>query len=124
MEKPCLLIYLDDPSLQSRVEEVAGLQSLYVQKATQGDQLSQLVKTFAPFMIILDLTGLNSEWLFRHMGSIRNEFPLFPMVGLVPSNQDDVRDRAEKYGCSQVLTKAEFSKTLPKILNRFLIDRH
>ena len=55
MDKPCLLIYLDDPLLQNEVEEIARLQNLYVQFATQGEQLSQLVKAFAPFMMILDL---------------------------------------------------------------------
>jgi DNA-binding response OmpR family regulator len=121
MNKPCLLIYVEDISLRPLIEEMADAQNLYVQFATQGDQLAQLAKTFAPFMMILDLSGLNSEWLFRHIGSIRHAQPNFPIVGLIASGQDEVGDRAEKYGCNQILTKSEFAKKAPGIIKRFSI---
>ena len=124
MDKPCLLVYAEDQSLKSQIEEIAGAQNLYIQFATQGDQLSQLAKTFAPFMMVLDLSGLNSEWLFRHIGSIRHAQPDFPMVGLIASGQDEVRDRAEKYGCNRVLTKSELTKALPKVIEHFLLTSH
>lgn len=120
MNKPCLLTYLDELSLQSEVEEIAMLQNIYIQYVTQGDQLAQLVKTFAPFMMILDLSGLNSEWLFRHIGSIRHAQPAFPMMALILCGQDDVRDRAEKYGCNYILTKSEFKEKAPEIIKRCL----
>ena len=121
MNKPCLLVYVEDQSLQSQIEEIAGAQNLYIQFATQGDQLAQLAKTFAPFMMILDLSGLNSEWLFRHIGAIRVAQPDFPIVGLIALGQDEVGDRAEKYGCNRILTKSEFAKALPKAIEHFLL---
>ena len=124
MDKPCFLVYIDDQSLQFKIEEIASSQNLYIHFVTQGEQLSQLAKTFAPFMMILDLSGLNSGWLFRHIGAIRINQPTFPIVGLINPDQDDVRDRAEKYGCNYVFTKSECAKTLPKVIVHFLLNSH
>ena len=124
MDKPCLLIYVEDQSLKSQIEEIAGAHNVYIQFATQGDQLTQLAKTFAPFMMILDLSGLSSEWLFRHISSIRNAQPDFPIVGLIALGQDEIGDRAEKYGCRRILMKPELTKKLPKIIEHFLLSSH
>lgn len=124
MQKPSLLVYINDLYFQSVIEEVAHTQNLDVYFATQGEQLSQLAKTFAPFMMLVDLSGMDSEWLFRHIGSIRTARPEFPMVAFVSQDQEEIRDRAEKYGVNRVLTKAEFVKKLPDVIGHFLLGSH
>ncbi len=124
MQKPSLLVYMNDLYFQSVIEEAASAQNLDVYFAKQGEQLSQLAKTFAPFMMIIDLSGIDSEWLFSHIGSIRAMKPEFPMVAFVSEAQDEVGDRAEKYGVNRVLTKAEFVKKLPGVIEHFLLGMH
>jgi len=124
MQKPCLLVYINDLYFQSVIEEIVLAQNMDVYFAAQGEQLSQLAKTLAPFMMIVDLSGIDSEWLFGHIGSIRPMRPEFPMVALVSQEQDEVRDRAEKYGVNRVLTKAEFVKKLPDVIEHFLLGSH
>ena len=124
MQKPSLLVYINDLYFQSVIEEVAHTQNLDVYFATQGEQLSQLAKTFAPFMMLVDLSGTDSEWLFRHIGSIRVVRPEFPIVAFISQDQEEIRDRAEKYGANRVLTKAEFVKKLPDVIERYLLGSH
>ena len=88
--------------------------------ATQGEQLSQLAKTLAPSMIIIDLSGLDSEWLFKHISEIRNTRPHLPIIAFIAHVQEAVRERAEKYGCNYIFTKSELLKKLPDRIEKIL----
>src|SRR3989338_5285032 len=83
MNKPCLLAYAKTTTLYSQIEAIAEAQKLDSYFATQGEQLSQLVKTMAPFMMLLDLSGQDSGWMFRHIITVKSMKSEFPIVGLV-----------------------------------------
>jgi DNA-binding response OmpR family regulator len=121
MQRPCLLVYVNDTASQSQIENIAQAQNIDVHFAAYGDQLTQLAKTIAPFTIILDLTALDSEWLFRHISSIRGMKPDLPVVALIPELQEETRDRAEKYGCNRLLLKTEIERILPKLVGQFVL---
>jgi len=120
MNKPCLLAFVDDLFFRSQIEGLAEDKKMDFYFATQGEQLAQLAKTLSPSIIVLDLSGLDSEWLFRHISDIRNTRPNLPIVAFISHIQQAVRDRAEKYGCHYIFTKSELMKKLPDTFERIL----
>ena len=123
MNKPCLLAYARTTFVHSQIETVAEAQKLDAYFATQGEQLSQLVKTMAPFMMLLDLSGQDSGWMFRHISTVKSMKSDFPIVGLVANDEEAMRERAERYGCNAVLTKKELPKKLTKVVQAALEKR-
>ena len=120
MNKPCLLVFVRDLYFKSRIEGIAEAKKIDYYFATQGEQLSQLAKNLAPFMILLDLSGLDSQWLFRHISQIRNSRTDLPIAVLISHVQEAVRQRAESYGCNFVFTKSELLKKLPETIEKAL----
>ena len=120
MKKPCLLAFVEDLYFQSQLEGIARSKNVELYFASQGEQLSQLVKTYAPFMMVIDLSGLNSDWIFRHIGNIMEDNPRFPIVAFISHIQEAVRQRAEKYGCRFILTKSQLAKKLPETVEQIL----
>lgn len=120
MNKPLLLAIVDDLYFQSQIEGIAKSKQIDFYFATQGDQLTQLAKTLAPSIMVADLSGVESEWIFRHIGNISNMRPDLPIVGLVSHVQQTVRERAERYGCKFIFTKSELAKKLPETIEKVL----
>ncbi|MBI1978345.1 MAG: hypothetical protein HYS55_06290 [Candidatus Omnitrophica bacterium] len=120
MNKPCLLAYVSDLYFQSRIEAIAEAKKLDFYFATQGEPLSELVKNFSAFMLVVDLTELNPDWIFRHLSEVLHRDNTFPIVGFVSHVQEAVRERAEKYGCYRVYTKSELLKKLPDTIETVL----
>jgi len=120
MKKPCVLAVIESLYFRSQLEGIARSKDVELYFASQGEQLSQLVKTFAPLMMIVDLSGLNSDWIFRHISNIIENNPRFPIVALISHVREDVRQRAEKYGCRFILTKSQLAKKLPETIEQIL----
>ncbi|MBI4372860.1 MAG: hypothetical protein HY585_03950 [Candidatus Omnitrophica bacterium] len=120
MNKPLLLAVVEDLYFQSQIEGIAQAKKIDYYFATQGEQLSQLAKTLSPSLVIVDLSGVETEWIFRHIGNISNMRPELPIVGLVSHVQQTVRERAERYGCKFVFNKSEFAKKLPETIEKVL----
>lgn len=120
MKKPCVLAVIDNLYFRSQLEGITRSKDVELYFAAQGEQLSQLVKTFAPLMMVADLSGLNTDWIFRHISNIIENNPRFPVVAFISHVQEGVRQRAEKYGCRFVLTKSQLTKKLPEVIERVL----
>ena len=114
--RPCLLAFVDDLYYQSQIEDIAQTKEIETYFVTHGEQLSQLVKTLVPFMLLIDLAGLDSEWIFRHISQVKMDRPHLPVVAFVAPLREDVRDRAEKYGCQRIMVKTELLKQLPQLI--------
>ena len=112
-----MLVFVRDSYLRIRIEAIAQLKKVDPYFATQGAQLAQLVKTMNPFMLLVDLSGLDSGWIFRHISTVRMQKVDFPIVAIVPSMQEALKERAERYGCNLVLTKSQVLKKLPKTID-------
>ena len=120
MHKPICLIYLNELEFKANLKtwaEEFGIECYFVM---QGEQLYQLVKNWAPFMILVDLTAADTEWLYKHIAMIQLFKPGFQMLAIVPEHQERPRQRAEGYGCKFVLTRAEFVKKAPKLIEKIL----
>ena len=123
MLKPCLLAFVDDSSLRSQIAAVAQTKGAGVYFATEGEQLSQLAKTLKPFMVLVDLSELDAEWIFRHITTIVNANPNLPILSFVDLHTSEtVPDRAKKYGCRLVLLKSELIETLPDLVEKGLSE--
>lgn len=120
MFKPSFLVYLDGPQFKADIQSIAEAQKVDIHFATQGDQLSQLVKTYAPFFMLVDLSGLDAGWIFRHISIIKNSKPNFSICALVNDDQENVGSRAEKYGCDRIITKSKLIEELPELIEYFL----
>lgn len=120
MFRPFLLVYLDGPQFKTQIEAIAEEKKVDYYFATRGDQLSQFVKTYVPFLMLVDLSGLDSGWLFRHISVIKYIKPTFPICAIIEDDQEDARMRAEKYGCNKILPKSELIQRLPDIIENAL----
>lgn len=120
MIKPCLLAVVDDLYFQSQIQGIAVSKQIEVYFATQGAQLVELAKTIAPFMMVADLSERESEWVFRHISEIVSDKPDFPIAVFISHLQQDVRERAEKYGCRFIFTKSEFVRRFPETVEQCL----
>lgn len=124
MLKSCLLAFIDDSSLRPQVEAIVEAKDAEVYFATEGEQLSQLAKTLRPFMVLVDLTELDSGWIFKHITNIVNLNPSLPILAFVdPHTPDAVRDRAEKYGCRKVFLESELLEKLPDLIEKGLSEK-
>ena len=120
MFKPRLLVYLEGPQFRTEIQKTAEVKKIDFYFATQGEQLSQLAKTYVPFLMLIDLSGLDVGWLFRHISIIKNMRPNFPVCVMVPEEQEGIRFRAEKYGCDKIIAKSELIQELPDMIENAL----
>ena len=120
MSKPICFIYVEDLDFREKLREVVLTLDINEYFLTRGDQIYQLVKNWVPFMLVVDLTGPESEWIFKHIAMIESSVPDFPILAIVPDNQEHARQRAESYGCGIILTKKEFAKKIHAQIERVL----
>ena len=120
MNQPCLLAFVNNSKFQAWLQGIAESKKLDYYFARRGEQLSQLVKTYAAFMLVVDLTGADSEWLFRHISQIRSTNLEIGIIAFASRLQEATRERAQKYGCQFVFTKSELIKNLPEVIETVL----
>lgn len=116
MDKPVCLAYIEDETIHAELENLARESGFECFFAVHGEQLAQLIKSWAPFMLIVDLCGIQNEWIYRHLTVIDFLYPEFPMVAVIPEDEEHVRHRVESYGCRFALTKSECTEKLPELL--------
>jgi hypothetical protein len=118
MKDPTCLAFVSSGNLHLQPD----LEAIFKEKGVscyflkQGDPLTQLAKTWAPFMLLVDLTGQESEWIFRHIAQLEETFTNFPVVAVVKEIEDAVHRRAESCGCRFVLSEENLIEKLPDII--------
>ncbi len=120
MIRPCLLAYVEDWDVRTKLEETARLKNIECYLAGRGEQLSQLAKTFNPFLVIIDLCAPDSEWLFRHIAFVKFTRPHLRIIAMIYPGQLDVKNRAESYGCDMVILKSELIKKAADLIEQAL----
>ena len=118
--KDILLVAAEDPSLKSEIASAAKIEMVKCHFVSRGEHLTQMVKNWDPFLLIVDLSSDDAEWMFRHIGEIKMEKHDFPVIGIVSKTQEAPKMRAQAAGCDLVLPKAVFLDKIPKLLQRFL----
>jgi len=115
-----VLVAVNDLFFQSQIEAAAKAEGARCEFATRGEHLAQMVRNFKPFLLILDLSSSDSEWIYKHIGDIKDKDPSFPIVAFLPHIQEAEKARAESAGCDAVFPKSAFSKKLPQIIKKYL----
>ena len=123
MELPCCLAFVDDEKLRSDLEMLFRSRKIDCYFIKQGEQLTQLVKNWSPFMLLVDLSSIHSEWLFRYVAAIGASHSS-PIVAFIANEAEDaIRQRAETYGCGFVFKESELLAKLPDTIERILTKK-
>ncbi len=124
MNQPVCLGYIEDENLRAGLQQIASENGFDCFFAERGEQLSQLVKRWVPFMLVADLCGTGNEWLYSHIAAIDFLYPEFPMAAVIPDHEEQARQRVESYGCRYVMAKSEWPKQLSRIIVRVLEKKY
>src|SRR5688572_24179391 len=106
---------IPDLFFRAKVLETAKTLSVQVDVARDADELLQQIRTEKPRLVLLDLQAQALQPLDTLVA-----LEGIPVVGFLAHEQVDLREQALAAGCGEVLTKGQFSASLPGILRRAL----
>ena len=106
---------LPDLFFRAKVLETAKSLSVALDVARDADELLQQVRTEKPRLVLLDLQAQALQPLDTLVA-----LEGIPVIGFLAHEQVDLREQALAAGCGEVLTKGQFSASLPAILRRAL----
>lgn len=106
---------IPDLFFRSKVLETAKTLSISLAVARDSNELLQEVRVEKPRLILMDLQAAALQPI-ETLSSLQG----IPVVGFLAHERVDLREKALAAGCSEVLTKGQFSASLPAILSRAL----
>jgi len=106
---------IPDLFFRTKVVETARSLSVPIQIARDANELLQQVRTEKPSLVLLDLQAQALQPLDTLIA-----LEGIPVVGFLAHEMVDLREQALAAGCGEVLTKGQFSASLPSILRRAL----
>ena len=106
---------IPDLFFRAKVVETAKTLSVPLQIARDADELLQQIRTEKPRLVLLDLQAAAMQPLDTLVA-----LEGIPVVGYLAHEEIALRDQALAAGCGEVLTKGQFSASLPSILRRAL----
>lgn len=106
---------IPDLFFRAKVLETAKTLAVNLEVARDADELLQQIRNEKPRLILLDLQAAALQPLDTLIA-----LEGIPVVGFLAHEQVDLRDQALAAGCGEVLTKGQFSASLPSILRRVL----
>jgi CheY-like chemotaxis protein len=104
-----------DLLFRSKVLETAKALSVSLEVARDADEVLQKVRAEKPRLVLMDLQAA----AVRPLETIQSLMGV-PVVGYLAHEQVELREKAIAAGCSEVLTKGQFSAQLPALLRRAL----
>jgi CheY-like chemotaxis protein len=119
MHKPCLLVFISDPNLESFLTRLAEDKGCDCYFARPGEQLLQLAKSIAPFMLLVDVTEIENEWLLKYVSEIKYAKPDFLIVALAGPTES-LHHRLESAGCKRIFTKKNFEEKFGQTIEEAL----
>lgn len=102
-----------DLFFRSRVLETAKALSVTVEVARDADEVLQKVRAEKPRLVLMDLQAQ----ALQPLETLRSLMGI-PVVGFLAHEQTELREKALAAGCTEVLTKGQFSAQLPALLGR------
>ena len=106
---------IPDVFFRAKVVETAKHLSVTLGIARDADELLQQIRVEKPRLILMDLQAKALQALDT-MVALEG----IPVVGYLAHEEVELRDQALAAGCGEVLTKGQFSASLPSILRRVL----
>jgi CheY-like chemotaxis protein len=106
---------IPDIFFRAKVLETAKQLSVSLDVARDADELLQQVRAEKPRLILMDLQAKALQPLDTMIA-----LEGIPVVGYLAHEEVALRDQALAAGCGEVLTKGQFSASLPALLRRAL----
>jgi CheY-like chemotaxis protein len=106
---------IPDVFFRAKVLETAKQLSVQVEVARDADELLQQVRSEKPLLILMDLQSKALQPLDTLIA-----LEGISIVGYLAHEEVELRDQALAAGCAEVLTKGQFSASLPALLRRAL----
>lgn len=106
---------IPDVFFRAKVLETAKTLAVKLDVARDADELLQQIRTEKPRLVLLDLQAAAMQPLDTLVA-----LEGIPVIGYLAHEQVELRDKALAAGCGEVLTKGQFSASLPSILRRAL----
>ena len=106
---------IPDLFFRAKVLETARTLAVTLGVARDADELLQQMRTEKPRLVLLDLQAAAMQPLDTLVA-----LEGIPVVGYLAHEMVELRDQALAAGCGEVLTKGQFSASLPSILRRAL----
>lgn len=106
---------IPDLFFRAKVLETAKTLSVNLDVARDADELLQQVRAEKPRLVLLDLQAAAMQPLDTLVA-----LEGIPVVGYLAHELVDLREQALAVGCGEVLTKGQFSASLPSLLRRAL----
>jgi CheY-like chemotaxis protein len=108
-----VLVAIPDLFFRSKVLEAGKALQVELEVARDADQALQSLRAEKPKLILLDLEAapLHPLELLRSVQDV-------PVVGFLAHERAELREQALAAGCTEVLTKGQFSARLPDLLRR------
>jgi CheY-like chemotaxis protein len=106
---------IPDLFFRAKVLETAKTLGVGLEVARDANELLQHIRQERPRLVLMDLQAAPVQPL-ESLVALAG----IPVVGFLAHEQVDLRERALAAGCSEVLTKGQFSASLPALLRRAL----
>ncbi len=110
-----VLAAIPDLFFRSKVLETARALSVSLEVARDADEIFQRIRQEKPRLVLMDLQAEALRPL-ETLPTLRG----IPVIGFLAHEQVDLKEKALAAGCSEVLTKGQFSASLPSLLKRAL----
>ena len=108
-----VVVAIPDLFFRAKVIETAKALSVDLEIARDADELLQKVRAEKPRLILMDLQSAPLQPLDT-LASLQG----IPVIGFLAHEEVALREKALAAGCTEVLTKGQFSASLPAILRR------
>ncbi|HZE98016.1 MAG TPA: hypothetical protein VE981_13385 [Planctomycetota bacterium] len=106
---------IPDVFFRAKVLETARTLGVPVEVARDADELLQQIRVEKPRLILMDLQAKALQPLDTLIA-----LEGIPVVGYLAHEEIELRVQALAAGCGEVLTKGQFSASLPTLLHRAL----
>ena len=106
---------IPDLFFRAKVLETAKTLAVDLDIARDADELLQQVRSEKPRLVLMDLQAAALQPLDTLVA-----LEGIPVIGFLAHEEVQLRDQALAAGCDEVLTKGQFSASLPSILRRAL----
>jgi CheY-like chemotaxis protein len=108
-----VVVAIPDLFFRAKVLETAKTLSVDLDIARDADEVLQKVRAEKPRLVLMDLQAAALHPL-ETIAALQG----IPVIGFLAHELVDLREKALAAGCSEVLTKGQFSAALPQILRR------
>jgi CheY-like chemotaxis protein len=108
-----VVVAIPDLFFRTKVLETAKALSVDLDIARDADEVLQKVRAEKPRLVLMDLQAAALQPL-ETIPTLQG----IPVIGYLAHELVDLREKALAAGCTEVLTKGQFSASLPQILKR------